>query len=113
MLVDTHDGIAWPVTTDGTTGDAVDLGLGRGQEWSGGGKSVVSDICFDPDRGYWIIHYPEIGKPGDLYELTHDFEHVQRWSLEDMFVGQVYVTPSSKLLLINGHGSVMYVLNKP
>jgi 6-bladed beta-propeller len=113
VAVDLHDGMAYEISRSYEVGRLVDLGLGRGQEWSGGGKDVLSDICQDDKSGYWILHYPRRGHPGQLHLYSHEFESIGKWELGDMRVGLVRISPKGELCLVGPSESVMYICEKP
>lgn len=113
VAFDLNDGLAYEITGSHDVGRPIDLGLGRGQVWSGGGKNVLSGICQDDDCGYWILHYPRRGHPGQLLLFSHTFENVGKWELGDMWVGQVGISPKDELCLLDSSGSVLYICEKP
>jgi len=113
LAVDMHDGLAWSLLDDGTMGAELDFDLGRGIEWAGGGKSVISGICYDPERGYWVIHYPEIGGEGYLYQYSNKIVSTGRWALSDARAGDVYAPPDGYLYLVDGQSSIIYQVIKP
>ncbi len=113
VAVDLHDGLAYEITLSYEVSRPIDIGLGRGQEWSGGGKDVLSDICQDDKSGYWILHYPRRGHPGQLHLYSHEFESIGKWELGDMGVGLVGISPRDELCLVGPSESVMYICEKP
>jgi hypothetical protein len=113
VAFDLNDGFAYEITRSHDVGRPIDLGLGRGQVWSGGGKNVLSGVCQDDDCGYWILHYPRRGHPGQLHLYSHAFESVGKWELGDMWVGQVGISPKNELCLLDSSGSVLYICERP
>lgn len=118
VLLDESDGYAYQVDSHYKATGRHDLGLGR---WwcelkegarRGWGKDVLIYGIYDPDRGYWIIHYPEIGGLPRLYLYSADWQS-KRYLELDFHIDQVYITPQEQLCLVSEHESRIYLCEIP